>query len=138
MKIIIQSDLHLDYNKRKDEDIEEKYIQYMKERKEEKVIIAGDIAGSYRRTKRILRRLREEANKDVYFVIGNHDIYDDKNSVRVLEKLKEDESVLVNRSVAISLKDNNIKNTKIGFTMRQNGLGKLQWIEEAKEKGKKA
>ena len=50
-----------------------------------------------------------------------------------------DEGDLVKaRIVAISLKDNNIKNTKIGLTMRQNGLGKLQWIEEAKEKGKKA
>ena len=29
------------------------------------------------------------------------------------------------------------KNTKIGLTMRQNGLGRFEWIEEAKEKSKK-
>lgn len=42
------------------------------------------------------------------------------------------------RIVAISLKDNSTKNTKIGLTMRQNGLGKFEWIEEAKQKSKKA
>ena len=41
------------------------------------------------------------------------------------------------RIVAISLKDNSTKNTKIGLTMRQNGLGKFDWIEQAKEKSKK-
>lgn len=41
------------------------------------------------------------------------------------------------RIVAISLKDNSTKNTKIGLTMRQNGLGKFEWIEQAKEKSKK-
>ncbi|MDO5849149.1 MAG: DNA-directed RNA polymerase [Methanobrevibacter sp.] len=41
------------------------------------------------------------------------------------------------RIVAISLKDNSTKNTKIGLTMRQNGLGRFEWIEQAKEKSKK-
>ena len=42
------------------------------------------------------------------------------------------------RIVAISLKDNSTKNTKIGLTMRQNNLGRFEWIEEAKNKNKKA
>ena len=50
-----------------------------------------------------------------------------------------DEGDLVKaRIVAISLKDNSPKNTKIGLTMRQNGLGKFEWIEESKRKSKKA
>ena len=50
-----------------------------------------------------------------------------------------DEGDLVRtRIVAISLKDNSTKNTKIGLTMRQNNLGRFEWIEEAKNKNKKA
>ena len=41
------------------------------------------------------------------------------------------------RIVAISLKDKSTKNTKIGLTMRQNGLGRFEWIEQAKNKSKK-
>ncbi len=49
-----------------------------------------------------------------------------------------DEGDLVrSRIVAISLKDNSTKNTKIGLTMRQNGLGRFEWIEQAKQKNKK-
>jgi DNA-directed RNA polymerase subunit E' len=50
-----------------------------------------------------------------------------------------DEGDLVRtRTVAISLKDNSVKDTKIGLTMRQNNLGRFEWIEEAKQKSKKA
>ena len=46
-----------------------------------------------------------------------------------------DEGDLVRaRTVAISLKDNSVKDTKIGLTMRQNNLGRFEWIEEAKQK----
>lgn len=48
------------------------------------------------------------------------------------------------RIVAISLKNNSTNNskvgsktTKIGLTMRQNGLGRFEWIEQAKQKSKK-
>lgn len=39
------------------------------------------------------------------------------------------------RVIAVSFKD--ITNPKIGLTMRQQGLGKLEWIEEEAEKEKK-
>ncbi len=42
------------------------------------------------------------------------------------------------RIVALSLKGKSSKETKIGLTMRQPGLGKFEWIEEEKnKKGKK-
>ena len=47
------------------------------------------------------------------------------------------------RAVSVSLKDestnssDNIKNSKIPLTMRQNYLGRFEWIEEAKQKNKK-
>ncbi|WP_405304454.1 DNA-directed RNA polymerase [Methanobrevibacter sp.] len=52
-----------------------------------------------------------------------------------------DEGDLVRaRAVSVSIKDestNNMENTrksKIGLTMRQNNLGRFEWIEEAKQK----
>ena len=40
------------------------------------------------------------------------------------------------RIVALSLKGKSSKETKIGLTMRQPGLGRFEWIEEEKEKKK--
>lgn len=40
------------------------------------------------------------------------------------------------RIVALSLKGKSSKETKIGLTMRQPGLGRFEWIEEEKDKGK--
>lgn len=49
-----------------------------------------------------------------------------------------DEGDLVRaRIVSLSIKDNSVKNTKIGLTMRQPNLGRFEWIEEAKQKNKK-
>ncbi len=42
------------------------------------------------------------------------------------------------RIVAISLNPERSKESKINLTMRQPGLGKFEWLEEEKEKGKKA
>jgi DNA-directed RNA polymerase subunit E' len=39
------------------------------------------------------------------------------------------------RIIAISFRD--VTNPKLGLTMRQESLGKLEWIEEEKEKPKK-
>ena len=41
------------------------------------------------------------------------------------------------RIVAISLNEMDPGDSKIGLTMRQPGLGKLEWIEEEREKEKK-
>ncbi|MDD1774255.1 MAG: DNA-directed RNA polymerase [Methanobacterium sp.] len=40
------------------------------------------------------------------------------------------------RIVALSLKGKSSKETKIGLTMRQPGLGRFEWIEEEKDKSK--
>ena len=55
-----------------------------------------------------------------------------------------DEGDLVRaRAVSVSIKDEstnnmqNTKNSKIPLTMRQTNLGRFEWIEEAKQKGKK-
>lgn len=40
------------------------------------------------------------------------------------------------RIVAVSLNSDKAKESKINLTMRQPGLGKFEWLKEAKEKGK--
>lgn len=51
------------------------------------------------------------------------------------KSLEEGDSVRA-RIVALSLKGKSSKETKIGLTMRQYGLGRLDWIEAEKKKGK--
>jgi DNA-directed RNA polymerase subunit E' len=70
--------------------------------------------------------------------------YDEKNS-RLMSKessksLAEGDSVRA-RIVAVSLNEHDPRESKIGLTMRQVALGKLEWIEDEqkrKEKGEKA
>ncbi|AGB04369.1 DNA-directed RNA polymerase subunit E' [Aciduliprofundum sp. MAR08-339] len=50
--------------------------------------------------------------------------------------LKVKDKVLA-RVVALSINDANPRQSKIGLTMRQPGLGKLEWIEEQVREGKK-
>ena len=50
--------------------------------------------------------------------------------------LKVKDKVLA-RIVALKINDSEPRQSKIGLTMRQPGLGKLEWIEEGTEEGKK-
>ena len=69
--------------------------------------------------------------------------YDAKRGALIAKESNKslDEGDLVRaRAVSVSIKDestNNMENTrksKIGLTMRQNNLGRFEWIEEAKQK----
>jgi DNA-directed RNA polymerase subunit E' len=69
--------------------------------------------------------------------------YDEKNSRLVSKEsnksLGEGDSVRA-RIVAVSLNEHDARESKIGLTMRQVALGKLEWIEEEqrrKEKGER-
>ncbi len=52
-----------------------------------------------------------------------------KRDLRVGDKVRV-------RIVAVSINDRNPRESKIGLTMRQPGLGKLEWIEEDRKKEK--
>lgn len=52
-----------------------------------------------------------------------------KRDLRVGDKVRV-------RIVAVNINDRNPRESKIGLTMRQPGLGKLEWIEEDREKEK--
>ena len=62
--------------------------------------------------------------------------YDQKNSIltgRESHKLLKQGDLVRARIIAMSLKDT-LSNSKIGLTMRQPYLGKLEWLDEEKEK----
>lgn len=52
-------------------------------------------------------------------------------------KILDEQNIVRARIVALSLKGQTSKESKIGLTMRQPGLGRLEWIEEEKERKKK-
>jgi DNA-directed RNA polymerase subunit E' len=54
---------------------------------------------------------------------------DTKRFIKVGDKIRA-------RIVALSINDKNPKESKIGLTMRQLGLGKLEWLKENKNKEK--
>jgi DNA-directed RNA polymerase subunit E' len=59
---------------------------------------------------------------------------------KVLQGKKSGQSIKVNdkckaRIIAVSYKD--LNNPKIGLTMRQEGLGKVEWLEQQNQPGKK-
>lgn len=51
------------------------------------------------------------------------------------KRIKIDDEVIA-RTVTVSLKGS-VSNSKIGYTMRQLGLGKREWLQEDEKKGKK-
>ncbi|KZX10681.1 30S ribosomal protein S1 [Methanobrevibacter filiformis] len=53
------------------------------------------------------------------------------------KKTLEEGNGVRSRIVAISLKGKSTKETRIGLTMRQHGLGRFEWIEAEKKKDKK-
>lgn len=63
--------------------------------------------------------------------------YDEKNARLVGKKsnraLAEGDSLRA-RVVAVSLNETDPRESKIGLTMRQTALGKLEWLEEARKK----
>ncbi|RLG35493.1 DNA-directed RNA polymerase [Candidatus Alkanophaga liquidiphilum] len=63
--------------------------------------------------------------------------YDEKNMMLVTKEtgriLREGDKVRA-RIVAVSLNERNPSESKIGLTMRQPALGKLEWIEEERKK----
>ncbi len=40
---------------------------------------------------------------------------------------------MIARVVAVSINERNPRESKIGLTMRQNALGKLEWIEDSRK-----
>ncbi len=75
-------------------------------------------------------------------IMDDYISYDRKNSRLIGKQTKRFISVgdiVRARVVTVSINPDNIRETKIGLTMRQPGLGKIEWLREEKkdERGKK-
>jgi len=74
-------------------------------------------------------------------VMDDHVDVDEGNQRLVGKETKRSlavKDVVRARIVSIDLNEKDPKNSKIGLTMRQPGLGKLQWLEEERNKRKQA
>ena len=67
----------------------------------------------------------------------NHDTKRGTLVAKESKKTLEEGNSVRSRIVAIRLKGKTIKETKIGLTMRQAGLGKFEWIEKEKKRNEK-
>jgi len=102
MKLIWVSDIHLnflEFDRRK-----EFYVK-LKESEGDLIVISGDIAES-RNIVPLLMEAKFHAEKEIYFVLGNHDFYGSniasvKSSVRSLGYLGSEQYVALNASTVV-------------------------------------
>lgn len=79
MNIGMISDLHIDYSK--EYPITEELIQLIRETRIEVLLIAGDISESVELTLNTIEQLNQDTSCKVYFVPGNHDMWDKQNTL---------------------------------------------------------
>lgn len=90
MKIAVINDAHLDINSTLlKQDLTQIFIENVKKKKPDLVIIPGDLSNSAKESIRIIELLEEQLGVPVLFVPGNHDVFVDKgeeswNSYRLL------------------------------------------------------
>ena len=96
MKIGIISDIHVDINSTYD--IKKDLCKAVESRGVDCLIIAGDISNTYKISLEVIDYIRENTGAKVYFVPGNHDLWDEKqefnNTNIIYSKYKENESCL--------------------------------------------
>jgi len=72
-------------------------------------------------------------------IMDDYVSYDPKNEMMVgrdTGKIIKKGDIVRARIIAVSLRETKKRGSKIALTMRQPGLGKIEWIEEEKKKKK--
>ena len=91
MRIGMITDIHIDINV--DSDIETNLYQVIEEKKIDCLIIGGDVSNHYHTTINTVNRIKKNAGIEVYFVPGNHDMWDEKgefsDSFTIYKKYEE-------------------------------------------------
>ncbi|MCD6398185.1 MAG: metallophosphoesterase, partial [Spirochaetaceae bacterium] len=106
MKIGILSDIHVDINYSDKDSVTISIIKYIKDKKLNIMIIAGDVASDYKLTLETLNKIEKECKIPCLYVPGNHDIwtenYPEKTSWDIYELLKTYSHNLANGSYEIN------------------------------------
>lgn len=104
MKLAIISDLHIDINK--NHKVMEELIKLCKKKNAEMLLIAGDISEQAEVTMASIQSLKEALQIPVYYVPGNHDMWNKHETVKTTEEIYrlfcEDENCLSSGSKQIS------------------------------------
>jgi putative phosphoesterase len=104
MKVGTISDIHIDVNK--DYPILELLVKKIREYRLDCLIIAGDISNHISVTLDFIDRIRELSGKPVYFVPGNHDIWDQNGEFldtwKIYRSYQEHPACLVNRYIPLA------------------------------------
>lgn len=107
MKLLSFSDLHLDHNNKElDRDITPEIAAYIREVAPDRVIVAGDMAGSSERCIPYIEELERLSGVPLSYIPGNHSIWTLNKqadaSWREYEQLKQHHSSLIDRPLHLN------------------------------------
>ena len=105
VKLLICSDVHFDINTASTGvDVVHIFVQFVKKKKVDRVVIAGDISDSAETTIQMIDFIEKESDVPVSFIPGNHDIWGEKEneSEKAYEKLKSHPSCLINNPILLN------------------------------------
>ncbi|MEH6939799.1 metallophosphoesterase [Bacillus sp. JJ664] len=105
MKICICSDLHIDFNEKKlGIAFDEEFITFVKKKKPDCVLIAGDISNTVQVTLNFIDLVQKATGIPIYFIPGNHDVWADGvgESTLAIEELEKHPSCLIHHSIELS------------------------------------
>ena len=101
MKIGFISDIHIDFFPN-DFDVHEEFLKSFSQCDIDMLVIAGDISNNYKNTISFVKNLNNKLSYDVYYVPGNHDMWNkkvDDSTLEIYEAYKQDDNCLVNKTV---------------------------------------
>lgn len=103
MRVAIVSDIHVDINR--DYNVFDALIRIMQEKEAQAILIAGDITSDPDQTLEWIHRFADASKKEVYFVPGNHDLWNEKklyrNTDEIYQMLAGDEHCICDKTVML-------------------------------------
>lgn len=87
MNIGLISDLHIDNFTYEPEDYVEKLAQIIQDKQLDSLVIGGDISNSYQLTTSFVEDLQEVSKVPVFFIPGNHDLWDREQSKEAIDTM---------------------------------------------------
>lgn len=108
MRIGFISDLHVDNFTYEVQDYLDTMSEIIKKNTIETLVIGGDITNSYKTTTDFVEKLQSQTNIQVYFIPGNHDLWDrasdkaDINTMNIYKQYKEHPQCLIESPIMLN------------------------------------